>query len=118
MRDVATAHLLAMTAPEAVGKRFICNAECYWCQEIAFILEKHFGDRGYRIPTRLLPYFFLRLFALFDGTLRRVVPTLGQKIELSSERLRNTLDWQPRPVEESIVDTAESLIEHGLTADG
>jgi nucleoside-diphosphate-sugar epimerase len=118
VRDVATAHLLAMTAPEAVGKRFICNAECYWCQEIAFILEKHFGDRGYRIPTRLLPDFFLRLFALFDGTLRRVVPTLGQKIELSSERLRNTLDWQPRPVEESIVDTAESLIEHGLTADG
>jgi dihydroflavonol-4-reductase len=46
VRDVATAHLLAMTAPEAVGKRFICNAECYWCQEIAFILEKHFGDRG------------------------------------------------------------------------
>ncbi|UCC50584.1 MAG: hypothetical protein JSV68_15910 [Anaerolineaceae bacterium] len=118
MRDVATAHLLAMTAPEAVGKRFICNAECYWCQEIGFILEKHFADRGYRIPTRLLPDFFLRLFALFDGTLKRVTPTLGQRLELSSERLRSTLDWQPRPVEESIVDTAESLIEQGLTADG
>ncbi len=114
VRDVAAAHLLAMTAPQAAGKRFICDAEFYWMQEIAFVLEDQFADRGYRIPTRLVPNFVAHLIGLFDGTVRRVLPTLGQRVEVSSERLRSTLDWQPRPVQEAIVDTAESLIEYGL----
>lgn len=114
VRDTAAAHLLAMTAPQAAGKRFICSAEFYWMQEIAQILENHYADRGYRIPTRLLPDFAARLFALFDGSVRRALPTLGRRTEVSSARLRSTLDWQPRPVDKSILDTAESLIQFGL----
>lgn len=110
VRDVAQAHLLAMREPGAAGKRFICSAEFYWTQEIAMVLDEHFGDRGYRVPTRALPNFTLRLFAVFDGSLKRVVPELGRKIDVSSELLRETLDWRPRPVREAIVDTAESLI--------
>jgi nucleoside-diphosphate-sugar epimerase len=111
---VAAAHLLAMTAPQAAGKRFLCYAEHYWFQEIAFILEKHFTGRGYRIPTRSLPGFVVRFYALFDEDARRLASSLGRRTQLSSERLKSTLDWQPRPVEDSIVDTAESLIEFGL----
>jgi nucleoside-diphosphate-sugar epimerase len=114
VRDVATAHLLAMTAPQAAGKRFICNNEFFWLREIALVLENEFAGRGYRIPTRPLPDFAMRLMGLFDGGIRRLVPSLGQRTELSSELLQNTLDWQPRPVREAIVDTAESLIEYNL----
>ena len=114
VRDVATAHLLAMTSRQAVGMRFICSVESYWMQEVAIILDKHFAGRGYRIPTRQLPDFFVRLFALYDGSVKRILPSLGKKTEVSSDRLRNTLDWQPRPVEEAIVETAESLIDFGL----
>jgi len=114
VRDVVAAHLLAMTSPQAAGKRFLCSAEHYWFQEIAFILEKHFADRGYRIPTRSIPNFLARAFALFDPEVKRVIPALGRRTRLSNERLKSTLDWLPRPVEDSIVDTAESLIEFGL----
>jgi nucleoside-diphosphate-sugar epimerase len=31
-------------------------------------------------------------------------------VELSSEKARTTLGWSPRPVEETIVDCAQSLI--------
>ena len=117
VRDTAAAHLAAMTAPQAAGKRFICSVKFYWLQEIALILEDQFADRGYRIPTRLLPDFFCRLFALFDGSVKRVIDTLSQQIEVSSERLKSTLDWHPRPVEDAIIDTAESLIEYGLLGD-
>ena len=100
-----------MTAPQAAGKRFICSTEFYWMQEIAQILEAQYADRGYRIPTRAFPDFAARLIALFDGSVRRVLPTLGRRIDVSSARLKSTLDWHPRPVEEAIVDTAESLIQ-------
>ena len=114
VRDVATAHLLAMRAPQAAGKRFICAAEHYWYREIALVLDKHFAARGYRIPTRSLPTFLTRLIALFDTDVKRVAPALGQRTRMSSQRLRSTLNWTPRPVEEAIVDTAESLIEFDL----
>jgi dihydroflavonol-4-reductase len=103
-----------MTEPQAAGKRFICDAEFYWSQEIAHVLEEHFGQRGYRTPTRMLPNFAKYLVAIFDKSIRRILPDLGLRVTVSSEQLRNTLNWQPRPVEEAIVDTAESLIEFGI----
>jgi dihydroflavonol-4-reductase len=51
--------------------------------------------------------------ALFDGGIRSVVGGLGKRTELSSEKARTTLGWSPRPVEDSIVETAESLIQQG-----
>jgi hypothetical protein len=82
--------------------------------QVAQVLEEYFGERGYHIPIRVLPDFALRLAAIFDGSLKRVVPEIGLRAEVSSALLRNTLNWQPRPVEEAIVDTAESLIKFGI----
>lgn len=111
VRDVANAHLCAMTDPRAVGQRFICTAEFYWMHEIARVLDTHFAHLGYRIPTRRLPDFTMRFAALYDKSLKRVVPEIGKRYKLTSARLRDTLGWRPRPVEQSIIDTAESLIE-------
>lgn len=114
VRDTAAAHLMAMTAPQAGGQRFLCNTEFLWMEEIAQILDHEFAARGYRIPTRVLPDALLRFLALFDPALKRVTPSLGKRTDASSERLRSTLGWQPRPVEASIIDTAESLIAFNL----
>jgi nucleoside-diphosphate-sugar epimerase len=51
--------------------------------------------------------------ALFDPGIRSVVGGLGKRTDLSSEKARSTLGWTPRPVEDSITETAESLIRHG-----
>ena len=114
VRDTAAAHLMAMISPQAGGNRFICNNEFLWIEEIAQILDEAYAGRGYRIPTRVLPDALTRFFALFDPALKRVTPGLGKRTDASSERLRNTLGWQPRPVKESILDTAESLIAFNL----
>ncbi len=45
VRDVADAHLAAMTTPEAAGMRFCCAIENASIQDIALILNKHFADR-------------------------------------------------------------------------
>lgn len=110
VRDVAGAHLLAMTHPDAAGKRFICSSGYLTSQEVALALNEAFGERGYRVPTRMLPNIVLRLAGLFDSTVRRALPELGREVVLSTELLRETLDWQPRPPEEAVIAMAESLV--------
>jgi hypothetical protein len=54
--------------------------------------------------------------ALFDPGIRTVVGGLGKRSELSSEKARKSLGWAPRSVEDTIAETGESLIRHGVVA--
>ena len=114
VRDVADAHLAAMTTPEAAGMRFCCAIENASILDIALILNKHFADRGYKVPTRKLPNIILRFAALFDKTVRLVVKSLGRRYEISNERIKEVLAWKPRGREEMVVSMAESMIKHGV----
>ena len=113
VRDVAAAHIAAMTTPEAAGQRFCCSAETCWTRDMALILEKHFAGRGYRIPTHEVPDFVVRFVALFDKTVRLTVDSLGKDYSVSTARIRKVLDWQPHSLEDTLVDMAESMIRHG-----
>ena len=68
------------------------------------------------MPTRTVPNFLVRGMALFDRGIRSVVGGLGKRTELSSEKARTTLGWSPRPIEDTIAETGESLIDHGVVA--
>ncbi len=46
VRDVAQAHIKAMTIPEAAGKRHIVYGQGMWLKEIAQILSKEFKPQG------------------------------------------------------------------------
>lgn len=110
VRDVAAAHLAAMTHPDAAGKRFVCSTDSIWMMEVARILDTHFASRGYKIPTRQLPDFVIKLGALFDPTSRLVVHGLGVETKVSNKQIKSVLDWRSHSVEEAIVSMAESLI--------
>jgi len=56
----------------------------------------------------------LRVIAVFDPTVRQVVPELGKVKNASNEKARRVLGWAPRSNEEAIVATAESLMRLGL----
>jgi dihydroflavonol-4-reductase len=64
------------------------------------------------VPTRRVPNVVVRALSLFDPGVRSVVGELGQKTTYSLENARRRVGWQPRPVEESVVDCARSLLEH------
>jgi dihydroflavonol-4-reductase len=110
VRDVADAHVRAMTSPEAAGERFIAVNEFLWMSEIAQILRSTLGARGSKVPTRTLPDFVLRFLARFDPTLRSLTPMLGRRRRHSSAKARRLLGWSPRPAATTVVDCAESLI--------
>ncbi|MEI8384508.1 MAG: aldehyde reductase [Nitrosomonadaceae bacterium] len=114
VRDVATAHLKAMVHPDAAGQRFFCVGSICSLEEIAMILDHHFSERGYRVPTRILPDFLFRLVGLFDSSVRLVIPDLNKPQNISTERIRTVLGWEPRSKEEAIISMAESMIKYGL----
>jgi hypothetical protein len=62
----------------------------------------------------VLPNVLVRGIALFDKGIRLTVPMLGRTEQLSSEKARRELGWSMRPVRETVLDTAESLIEFGV----
>jgi len=114
VRDVARLHVLAMTTPQAAGQRFICSGESAWVIEIAHILKRHFGPRGYRVPARTVPDWLVYVVALFDKSARLILKELGKPSVFSHERATRTFGWNPRGIEEILVATGESLIEHEL----
>jgi dihydroflavonol-4-reductase len=118
VRDVADLHLRAMINPAAKGERFLAVAGDFMTmQEIALVLRERMGDAAKRVPTRVLPNFVLRLAAIFDSSLKQIVPELGKFKNATNEKAKRVLGWAPRSNEDSIVATAESLVRLGLLKD-
>jgi hypothetical protein len=52
--------------------------------------------------------------AVFDGGIRSFKSSLGKRTEYQTTKAQDVLGWSPRPIEDTIAETAESLIDHGL----
>ena len=63
-----------------------------------------------------LPSFLVRVFALFDPTVRVVLSDLGRVRNVSSERIRKVLRWQPHSLEEMTVSMGETMIQQGIVS--
>jgi nucleoside-diphosphate-sugar epimerase len=119
VRDVADLHLRAMTQPAAKGERFLAVAGDFLSMsEIATVLKSRMGDAAKRVPTRQLPNWLVRIASLRDPAVKQIVPELGKRKNATNEKAKRVLGWAPRSNEESIVATAESLIQLGLLKDG
>ena len=114
VRDVAVLHLRAMTSPEAAGQRFIAAGQFAWMGDIADILRAKLGPAAAKVPTGKVPDFVLRLVALVDRDLGAVTPSLGKKHDYTTAKAQSVLGWKARPLEETIVDCARSLIAAGV----
>jgi nucleoside-diphosphate-sugar epimerase len=98
VRDVADLHIKAMATLEAAGKRFLALADGPTISylRLAQILRDRLGPLAERVPTEEAP--------------GDELPDLV----IHNDRARNELGWRPRPVETTIVETAESLRDLGL----
>lgn len=114
VRDLVNMIEKAMRTPNAAGKRFIANGASIQLQEFALILDRNFASRGYRVPTRVLPDWLVRFFAIFVPKTKPVVDTLGWTYVLSTEQAQSVLGWQARPYEGTIIEMAQSLIEQNM----
>ena len=114
VRDLAAAHRLALETPGAKGNRYICANGHLPMTGIAAMLKEEYGPRGYKVATRPLPAWIMRAAAHFSGEAKLAVDMLGVKHEVTAEKAVRELGWTPRPLRESVLDTAESLISAGI----
>ncbi len=118
VRDVADLHIRCMTHPAAKGERFLAVAGDFLSMaEIAKILKARMGAVAKRVPTRQIPDFVVRLFALTDPAAKQILPELGKKKNATNAKAKALLGWSPRSNEEAIAATAESLVRLGLLKD-
>ncbi|MFC9691947.1 SDR family oxidoreductase [Kribbella sp. NPDC056951] len=118
VRDVADLHLRAMTDPAAAGERWLASAgPSLRIVEVARILRARLGDRAAQAPSRELPLPLARVLARFGGPLRALRPQLGQDFNATSAKAERLLGWRSRPIEDTIAETAESLLSHGIGQD-
>lgn len=114
VRDVADLHVRCLTAPHMSGERFIAAGPFLWMRDVAEILRNGLGPQARKVPKFGLPNFLVKLSALFDPLIRQIVGELGYVRDTSADHAKAVLDWQTRPAEESILDTARDMIRLGV----
>jgi nucleoside-diphosphate-sugar epimerase len=118
VRDVADLHIRAMRAPVAGGERFLAVDRFLWIRDVARILRERLGPAAAKAPTRVAPDLLIRAMGIFDPSIRSIVGDLGESTTYTAEKAKTMLGWEPRQIEDSIVDTARSLLERGLAGPG
>jgi nucleoside-diphosphate-sugar epimerase len=112
VRDVADLQIRAMSDPAAGGKRLLAVRSFEWMADVAKILRDRLGDEAPKVPKRAVPDLMVRAMGLFDPGVRSVVGQLGREQRYSSAAAEG-LGWAPRPIDETIVDCARSMLAAG-----
>jgi nucleoside-diphosphate-sugar epimerase len=116
VRDVASAHLRAMTVPDASGQRFICAIASHAFRDIALILADHLQGQGFNIPTAKLPSFLLPIFAIWDKQVRVILSEVDQDLEIDNTKITTQLGMQFRDLKEMTESMADSMIRYGVVS--
>ena len=82
--------------------------------DVANLLTANLGERAKKVPTRRMPDWLLKLFALVRPELKQLVAELGNVRGGDSRHAMTTLGWTMRTPEEALLATANSLIERGI----
>jgi dihydroflavonol-4-reductase len=115
VRDVADLHVRCMLDPAARGERFLAiSGHSRWMIEIANILRARLGAAASKVPSTEVPSDVIRTLAPTNPAMKLVAPMLDVMMDATSEKAQRLLGWKPRPVEDAVVATAESLIRLGL----
>lgn len=102
VRDVAQLHVAAMGSPQAAGKRYLALADGPTTSflGVAQVLRDRLGPLAERVPIVEAP---------------GAEPT---PLTIHNDRAKRELGFRPRPVEDTIVETAESLRDLGMLGAG
>jgi nucleoside-diphosphate-sugar epimerase len=115
VRDVVDLHLRAMLSPDAAGRRFLAVGDrSVSFFEMGRILARHLPEFAGRVPSTELTDDQVREAAKTNPAMRDAAGLRGQIPVISNARARTVLGWEPRAVETTIADTADSLLGLGV----
>lgn len=112
VRDLADAHLQAGFNPAAAGRHIIsgCNTTIL---DMASSLQDKYGA-SYPLPKRLIPKWVVWLFAPLSGMTRQYASrNIGYPLKLDNRKSIDSLGLSYRPLQASMEDFFEQLIDAG-----
>jgi len=114
VRDVAAAHVAALTDGGVAGRRLPMGAQTLSLKQCADILRRRFPNYSHKLPRFEMPDWFVRLYALADRDLRDNVGELGVVRRMDSSDAVALLGRPLIAADDAIAATAESLIAQKL----
>lgn len=116
VRDVAKMHVLAMTKPEANGKRFIASADGQIAlPEIAQLLKDQRPALSEKVSVQTVPNFILTFSALFNKQAKEGKLLLEMNRNVSNQQAKSVLGWTPiANQEEAILNAVDSMKQYDL----
>jgi len=112
VRDVVNA--LVTGVETGANGRFILNKQSMWMREIAQTLKPHYPTL--KIRTWPLPNLFMYLAPLFEKRVSRdyLKRNLGRMDSIDNSKVQRELGLSLHPVEQTLRDTVDSMIERGF----
>jgi nucleoside-diphosphate-sugar epimerase len=112
VRDVAEAHILAGTKSSASGRHILVTDTLDFF-EIANILKKDYGK--YPLPKRKIPKFLVYLLGPLQGLSWKYIKlNVGIPIKFDNSYSKKDLGIEYTPIEKTLNDHVEQIIESGL----
>ncbi len=116
--EVARAHLLAMTIPEAAGKRFVVSQGNFKFKELSQIICKEFKPQGYCPTTFQAPNWFIHTMAFFgDRKAASITGSIGHVHNVDPVNAREILKMDLKSDPNIIVQMVYAAIAAGLIPD-
>jgi dihydroflavonol-4-reductase len=113
VRDLAEAQFNAGFSPQAEGRHIISAEETSFL-DLSVILQKKYGSQ-YPFPKNTLPKFLVWLMAPLAGFKRRMISrNVGYHWLVDHSKSIKELGLKYRPVEESIVDFFQQMIDNDV----
>lgn len=116
VRDLASLHIMAMTSPEVKNERLIAShdGQPLSLLDLANVVRRERPEKAGKVPRRQVPDWVIRIMALASPKARDLVPQLGQIRKVDSSKAKRLLGWETRPVEDTVRDMIDSLVEQGV----
>ena len=116
VRNVVDAHIKALKAPAETirGERFALSEKFLWMKEMAAVLRERVPEHSAKVPTRSMPDFLVHMLAPFMAEMKQIKKNLRQELHVDGSHVADVLGVEYISAEQSLVDTANSLVEHGI----
>ena len=115
VRDVAAMHVQCLEEPGLAGERFIAAGKFMKFIEIGEVLRENLPPAQTRkVPKKVMPNWLVQILSLFNPGVRSIKSELGKTRNADSSHALERLGWKTRREEDTIIECAKSLIEHGV----